>query len=97
MTTITSLLLVLTLTGSPVLGIVCHAECVGDQMPVGHCHDDAMTAPAPMVSAGFDCSSPAVGDAPLPFMTPSPVRTGAPAVQPATADSRRTPSLVLRI
>jgi hypothetical protein len=62
MTNITSLLLVLALTGAPVAGVVCAAVCQHEPPTAAHCHDDMATSGAPMMAAGSECSDPSISE-----------------------------------
>ncbi len=65
MTNITSLLLVLTLTGAPVASVVCAAECQHEPAALGHCHGDMATSDGPMMFASHNCNDPSISDSPF--------------------------------
>jgi len=64
MTNTTALLLVLTLTGTPVASVMCGAVCQPAPAPASHCHDNVAASGGPMVAAGGNCSGPSLSDAP---------------------------------
>jgi len=64
MTNTTALLLVLTLTGTPVASVMCGAECQPAPVPASHCHDDVAASGGPLVSGDASCSEPSLSDAP---------------------------------
>ena len=64
MTNTTALLLVLTLTGTPVASVMCGAVCQPAAVPASHCHDDVAASGGPMVAAGGSCSEPSLSEAP---------------------------------
>jgi hypothetical protein len=64
MTNTTALLLVLTLTGTPVASVTCGAVCQPAPVPASHCHDDVAASGGPMVAAGGNCNEPSLSDAP---------------------------------
>ena len=64
MTNTTALLLVLTLTGTPVASVTCGAVCQPAPVPASHCHDDVTAGGGPTVAAGSSCSEPSLSDAP---------------------------------
>ena len=65
MTNITALLLVLTMTGVPVAGVVCVAECQHEPATSGHCHGDMAASDRPMMSASHRCNDPSISDSPF--------------------------------
>ena len=113
MTNTTALLLVLTLTGTPVASVTCGAACQSAPVPASHCHDDVAASGGPMVSAGGNCSEPTLSDAPYLVehatigaavlatttsgTTLTMVRTDAPAFPAATPNGWLAPPHVLRL
>jgi hypothetical protein len=63
MTCVTALLLVLTLTGSPVASVVCGLTCERQPVTTSHCHE-AMPANGPAVTAAENCAAPSLSDTP---------------------------------
>jgi hypothetical protein len=112
MMNLTAFLLVLTLTGVPVAGVVCVAECPYGPATSVHCHRD--TNDEPMMSASDRCNDPSISESPyvvehraapgaavlvttlLPI-PPALVRTDAPADPARAADGWLKPPPVLRL
>jgi len=65
MTNITALLLVLTLTGTPVAtSVVCVAECQQEPATSDHCHGDMAMSEGPMMAADSNCNNPSISERP---------------------------------
>jgi hypothetical protein len=65
MTNITALLLVLTMTGTPVESVVCVAECQHEPATWGHCHADMAASERPMMTASESCHDPSIANSPF--------------------------------
>lgn len=89
MTTTTALLLVLTLTGTPVASVMCGAECQPAPVPASHCHDDVAASGGPGVSRDGRCSEPLLSDAP--YLVEQRATTGAAVL----ATSASSPTLTM--
>ena len=64
MSNITAFLLVLTLTGAPVAGVVCVTDCPDEPVTSNHCHADMATSDGPMIYAGDSCDDPSISNSP---------------------------------
>ena len=58
MTNIATCLLALTLTGAPVAGLICIADCRQAPATPGPCHETGEASEEPAISAAFGCSDP---------------------------------------